>query len=154
MPSLPTGPLGLRNILVVLTALLLVFGGLRLSYLRIFVFDRQALSRDFTSYPDRGTEEFPLFLREVARVTKPGDRIALVVPMRRWDDGYSYAYYRASFVLAGREVLPVVWRDDTLLRENLDRATHVAAWRVRFQHPQFHTRARGRGGELLVRRRS
>lgn len=82
--------------------------------------------------PDAGGwfPRYPAFLEEVADHTQRGDTIALVVPPKTWDGGYSYAYYRASYFLAGREVLPVVDADDRALPENLQRARYVAVWRM------------------------
>ncbi len=87
--------------------------------------------------PDRRTPDYVPFVEEVARRTKPNQSIAIVVPMRRWDGGYAYAYYRASYVLAGRRVIPIVDPDDRVHPERLREADFVAVWRVpRFAGPQ------------------
>src|ERR1700688_5097444 len=80
--------------------------------------NREGFHRAFTALPDRGWSEYPRFLEGVREHTKAGDRIAVIVPGMRWDDGYSYAYYRASYFLTGREVLPLIYYDKPL-RENL-----------------------------------
>lgn len=140
-----------RRTLLLLALCLLAVGGIRYKYLHILLMDREPLRRGFEEYPDPGTTQYPQFLEGVAKATRPGVRIAILVPMRRWDDGYSYAFYRASYFLAGREVLPLVWRDDRLLRENFDRAEYLAAWRVPFNDPRFERVASGRGGALFKR---
>jgi hypothetical protein len=43
--------------------------------------------------PDGQWEQYPRFLDGVRAHTKPGDRIAIVVPSMTWDGVYSYAYY-------------------------------------------------------------
>jgi hypothetical protein len=67
-----------------------------------------------------------------------------------WDGGYSYAYFRASYFLAGREVLPLVAPDDRHLVGNFNRAEYLAIW-----HNRVPARAAvvfaGDGG-VLVRR--
>src|SRR5947208_10387206 len=81
------------------------------------LFERQA---DTSWYP-----EYPAFLDEVRAHTQPGDSIALLVPLMHWDGGYSYAYYRASYFLSGREVLPLVTRSDQPLVDIFNRAKLV-----------------------------
>jgi hypothetical protein len=95
--------------------------------------DRTEAHQRMTVYPDRGIwwPDYPRFLEEVRRRTKSGDSIALADPTMRWDDGYSYAYYRASYFLAGREVLPLVAPDDRRLTANLNRAEYLAVWHNR-----------------------
>ena len=89
--------------------------------------------------PDTIWPGFAEFLGEVRRQTQRGSSIAIVVPTQKWDEGYAFAFYRASYLLAGREVLPVVTPEGRELRENLARAQYVAVWN-------------GRGGELRKRR--
>ena len=139
-----------RAIIYLIGALILV-GGMRVMYLRLFVTDRAALRESFAGYPDRDTPSYPVFLRAVAAATPPGARIAIFVPMRHWDGGYSYAYYRAGYLLAGREVLPLVWRDDRVLPENAARAEYIASWHREITPPGFKVVLRVAEGELLKR---
>ena len=121
----------------------ILVGGIAPLYLRALV---GGAERDVYR-PDRRTPEYPAFLAEVARRTKPGQSIAIVVPMRHWDAGYSYAYYRASYFLAGRRVVPLVDPDDRVHPERLREADFIAAWRV----PEFaapETVWQGCGGTL------
>jgi hypothetical protein len=92
--------------------------------------DRASLEQHFEAVPDHGWEGYPEFLAQVRARTRNGDRIAIIVPARHWDDGYSYAYYRASYLLAGRQVVPLVQMDDRLAMENLGAASYLAAWRM------------------------
>jgi hypothetical protein len=90
------------------------------------------LRQRLTIEPDRGgwAPDFPAFLDDVRHATQRGDRVALLVPKRVWDDGYSYAYFRASYFLAGREVLPIFDEAGKVLPQNIARARYLAAWRV------------------------
>jgi hypothetical protein len=112
--------------------------------------DRRPLVEYFSHLADRGWEQYPEFLDGVRAHTARGDRIAIMVPARHWDDGYSYAYYRASYILAGREVIPLVSPDDRLLMGNLGRATYLAEWRRDLPVVQLVVWS-GAGGKLVRR---
>ena len=92
--------------------------------------DRQPFVAQYATMLDRLSPDYVGFLESVRAHTKNGDTIALIVPQRRWEFGYSYAYYRASYVLAGRTVLPLVWHHNELLGANFAVAQYVAAWNV------------------------
>jgi len=102
-----------------------------------FALNAKVMHRVMSAYPDRGWSGYPQFLESVRARTKRGDSIALVVPNTRWERGYSYAYYRASYFLAGREVLPVIDKDDVPQPQNLARAKYVATFGSR---PTLHER--------------
>jgi hypothetical protein len=91
--------------------------------------DRQPMQQYFAHVTDRGWEEYIEFLHGVRAHTVKGDSIAIVVPERHWENGYSYAYYRASYMLAGRRVIPLVSPDDRMAMENLRQALYLAEWR-------------------------
>jgi hypothetical protein len=93
-----------------------------------FALSAKVMRGVMTVYPDRGWNGYPQFLDSVRARTKRGDSIALVVPNAGWDRGYAYAYYRASYFLAGREVLPVLDRNDVAQPQNLARARYVATF--------------------------
>lgn len=114
--------------------------------------DRARLHRAYTVMPDRGGwwPDYPAFLDAVRAQTKPGDTITLVVPKMKWDEGYSYAYYRASYFLAGRRVLPLVLDHDVPHPENLAAAQYVAAWGAR-PPGAWRVVLRAHHGELLQR---
>jgi hypothetical protein len=121
----------------------IVVGGLWPSHLRTLADPEREIYQ-----PDRRTPDYPAFLAEVARRTKPNQSIAIVVPMRHWNAGYAYAYYRASYFLAGRRVVPIVDSDDQLHPERLREADFVAVWRVPgFSGPEEIWR--GHGGVLF-----
>jgi hypothetical protein len=139
-----------RRVLAVCALIALV--GLHLDYkVASFPFlDREALHRAFTAMPDGRWGEYPRFLEGVRAHTKTGDRIAVIVPNMQWDGGYSYAYYRASYFLTGREVLPLLYRTDAPIRENFGQAEYLAVWNA--PAPQAHVVWQGNGGVLLSRR--
>ena len=117
---------------------------------RVAIANRAAMHAVMTRYPDRGWDTYPAFLEGVRVHTRPGDSVALIVPASHWDGGYSYAYYRASYFLTGREVLPLVDRDDVPQPGNITRAIYVAVWHRRVIGPMREAWS-GDGGALLER---
>jgi hypothetical protein len=113
--------------------------------------DRRPLVRYFAHMADRGWEQYIDFLVGVRAHTAKGDSIAIMVPARHWDDGYSYAYYRASYMLAGRQVIPLVSPDDRVVFGNLSQATYLAEWRHDLPVEQRVVWS-GAGGKLVRRR--
>lgn len=146
-----TAKLTPRSIAAAALLALLCIGAIRPVFLGILTTDRSILTRIYSIDADRGTPEYPRFMEQVAKRTAPGDSIAIFVPMRRWDDGYAYAYYRASFILAGRRVLPLVWSDDRLLRQHMRDADYVAAWQMNVGGADLRPVWSGAGGTLLKR---
>jgi hypothetical protein len=111
--------------------------------------DRAPLAQAFNGYADRLWPQYPRFLEGVRAHTRPGDRVAVIVPSMQWDSGYSYAYYRASYFLTGREVLPLVLAEDVPHSENFRAAKYVAVWNA--APPPGEVVWRGEGGVLLKR---
>jgi len=114
--------------------------------------DRKPIAHSMAIYPDRAWPQYPRFLEGVRAHTKPGDTITVIVPAMGWDDGYSYAYYRASYCLTGREVLPLVTPENGRIDQNLRAAKYVAAFGVRLRVPAEVVWA-GEGGALVRLRR-
>lgn len=94
---------------------------------RVAAGDRAAEARAVDT--ERAWPGYGAFLDGVREHSRPGDRIALAFPATRWDRQYDQAYYRASYVLAGREVLPLMDRDNRPLRQNVREADLVAVYR-------------------------
>jgi len=139
----------MRRALSIVAFAAIVVAGIDPRLLSMPFYDRAALAEAFN--PDRSWQQYARFLRDVREQTQPGQRIAVLVPATTWDGGYSYAYYRASYFLAGREVLPLFDDADRAHPENLRRADLVAAWRARV--PATHRTLVWRGdGGVLVRR--
>ena len=112
--------------------------------------DRAPVAKAYTGIFDRRYPGYPEFLDAVRAHTQNGDTIAILVPPRKWEFGYSYAYFRASYLLAGREVLPLVSDKDVLLGANFAAAKYIAAWRV--APPDGEVVMRASGGVLVKRR--
>ena len=112
---------------------------------------RAPLAAAYARRADGNWFQYVQFLDGVRAHTRPGERVAVLAPAMRWDDGYSYAYYRASYFLTGREVLPVVDSHDGVHPENLAHADVIAAWRARLPAGRFRVAWQGEGG-VLVRR--
>ena len=133
-------PLRADRIRVGLYAMLLVamlIGGFEPFFFRIFFADRAAASATLTAGPDLAAPGYAAFLREVRERTPADARVAIFVPMRQWSGGYEYAYYRASYALAPREVIPLVDSDEEAHLERADDADYVAAWRMTPRIPGF-----------------
>ena len=141
----------MRRVLFALLLAAMILGGIETFFFRIFVHDREAAAAELTAGPDRAAPGYAAFLREVRARTPDDARIAVAVPMRRWGAGYEYAYYRASYALAGREVIPLVDRDDSAHLGRLRDAEWVASWGMAPRIPGFAPAWRGEGGILLRR---
>lgn len=113
--------------------------------------DRSALRSEKERAADRAWwPDYPAFLADVRAATRRGDTIALVVPGMNWEYGYSYAFFRATYLLEGRQVIPLVGPNNRRLTENVRRANYIAAWRMRPARSWRPLLAR-HGGTLLVR---
>jgi hypothetical protein len=94
---------------------------------------------------------YPQFLETVRAATKPGDTIAIVFPASDWDHGYAYGYYRASYVLAGREVLPLLTPASEPIATNFTRAKYIAVYRARIAGGPYRVIASTADGALVQR---
>jgi len=113
--------------------------------------DRAKLVPQFEFFADHTWQEYAKFLCGVREHTNNGESVAVLVPVIDWDRGYSYAYYRASYFLAGREVLPLFDSTNHVHPENLRRAELIAVWRAPV--PPTHRKLVWSGdGGMLVRR--
>jgi len=132
---------------------MLLAGGVPARYLRYPFADRERLSNFLRTLPDARTPSYPHFLDEVRGRTAPGDSIAILVPMRFWNDGYAYAYFRARYILAGRKVVPLVDPNDRPLLDRLGSVDYVAAWRRPVRLSGFREVWSGPEGVLFERER-
>ena len=112
---------------------------------------RPFFARVYATFADRLWPQYPQFIEGVRAHTDDGDSIAIVVPTLDWDRGYSYAYYRASYLLTGREVLPLADRENHLQLLNFRNAKYIAVWNTSMPQAHFTTVWRGAGGVLLRR---
>lgn len=138
-----------RRIAALLCLLAIVALRIEPQLLRLPFQDRRALADGLRRYPDRGFGDYPRFLQGVREHTQGGDSITIMVPVMNWDGGYAYAYYRASYFLAGRQVLPLLTPDNRVHPENFDRARLVASWRRELPAGLGREVWRGEGGVLL-----
>ena len=119
--------------------------------LRLPFLDRRPIGEALALRADRQSAQYPRFLEGVRQHTQPGDTIAIVGPTVDWDGGYAYSYYRASYFLAGREVLPIVTSDQHLQPANFRRAKFVAAWGREVPLAHREVIWQGEGGVLTRR---
>jgi hypothetical protein len=146
-----------RRLEVVRTvAALVAFGSILVGafqpfYLQVLFRDRAALSQHLTALRFGRAPELRGLLYAVREQTEPGAQIALVTPVHRWDEGYAYAYYRASYVLAGRVVVPLVTRMDEPVPENIRFAEYVVTWKTELEMPQFEKIWQSEAGALYRR---
>jgi hypothetical protein len=141
-----------RALYAILLAAMIV-GGFRPFFLRIFTTDRGAHAAALREGPDRAFPGYAAFISGARDRIPPDARVAIVVPMRRWNAGYEYAYYRASYILTGREVIPLVDRDDTAHLGRVRGADFVAVWNMDAQIPGFAPLWSHERGVLLGRAR-
>ena len=124
-----------------------------LAYVRLIFSDRSILRRQYTALPDQQTPSYPQFLREVRARTERGSSIAILVPMRYWNEGYAYAFYRASYFLAGRRVVPLVSPDDQTHLPRASETDYIAAWDIGARVPEERVIWRGHDGFLVRKAR-
>jgi len=142
-----------RRLLALPAFAAIVLSGLDVQFLSLPFVDRSGLAAHARAEADRAWyPAYPRFLEAVRVRTRPGQSIAIVVPVRRWNDGYDFAFYRASYFLAGRTVLPVLDSQDRVHPENMRAADFIAAWHQAFRINEHTIVWRGEGGALLGRR--
>jgi len=99
------------------------------AYFDAFLADRAERARALVPYIDNRWPRFSRFIEGVRARTAPGDTIAIVTPPSEPREIYPPVYYRASYYLAGREVLPVIDpRSGEAIAANLRAARYVAAY--------------------------
>lgn len=140
-----------RRVLALIAVIVIVALRLELRYIQLPFLDRTLIAKAFEIRPDRLWPEYPRFLEGVRARTQNGDAVALIAPTLDWENGYSYAYYRASYFLAGREVLPVADSEGRLHPENFRRAKYAAVWGREMPPGRATVVWRGHGGMLLLR---
>lgn len=122
-------------------------------YWRMFVTDRAAARAALTELPYRRFEGLRRFMLGVRARTADGERIAILLPARRWEEGYQYGFTRSTYLLYGRTTVPMMDEADRPLPRNLAQADVVACFRVDARLPQFQTAWRSGDGVLLRRAR-
>jgi hypothetical protein len=139
-----------RRALIVVALAALVAACVEPRLLRMPFIDREGNARALALFPDRQWPEYPRFLEGVRDRTQPGDTVVLLVPPTEWYGGYSQMYFRASYFLTGREVLPIMDAQNAPAPGNFAAARYVAAFGVTLEAPAevvWH----GEGGTLYRR---
>ncbi|HTS85344.1 MAG TPA: hypothetical protein VMG61_09575 [Usitatibacter sp.] len=118
-----------RRALAVLAMAAVVATRIEPSYFTLPFVDRAQLVHALVPPPDSAWPQYPRFLEGVRERTARGDSIAIVIPDAAPREMYPLAYYRASYFLSGREVLPVIEpRSGEAIASNLGAARFVAAF--------------------------
>ncbi|MEO6259708.1 MAG: hypothetical protein ABIP63_05130 [Thermoanaerobaculia bacterium] len=127
-------------------------GGFEPFYLRALTGGPVASPAQLTELPYRKLPGFRRLLETAAARTPPGARIAIALPFQQWEGGYGYGYYRASYLLPGRQVVPLlVPGEDRPALGNLRQADYVLSWRSATALPGFVAIWRSDDGTLLRR---
>jgi len=130
--------------------LLILIGGFEPFYLRIFGIDRNGMGAAFAEMPFRKVTGLQAFLKGVHAHTPPRARIALWLPFRKWDGGYGYAFYRAGYLVPGKQVVPLLAQgEDRVEPANLAQADYVASLGERISIPGFESVWQDEHGVLL-----
>lgn len=138
-----------RRILALLCLFAIVALRIEPQLLQLPFIDRTSLVSALARLADGTWQQYPRFLQQVRARTREGDSITAIVPTMKWDDGYSYAYYRASYFLAGRQVLPLITSDDHFHPENFRAVRYVFVWRTPVDGRMGAVVWAGEGGVLL-----
>lgn len=117
-------------------------------YLRIFFDDAARMGATFAELPWRKLPGFQRFLEGVDARTPPGAQIAIAIPLPGWEGGYGYGYYRAAFLLPGKQIVPLLDAP-----ENIQKADYIAAWHESPSVVGFDAIWRSGDGVLLKRTR-
>jgi hypothetical protein len=142
-----------RRVLALLAVCAIVALRIEPQLLQLPFVSRGTLSAILSRWPETQMPgdwlRYPRFLQQVQARTNEGDTIAVIIPTMKWDDGYSYAFYRASYFLTGRQVLPLITSDDRSHLENFRAARYIVVWH-RPVHPGMGAVVwQGEGGVLL-----
>jgi len=139
----------MRFAAVVAFALILI-GGFEPFYLRVFGIDRAREGAAFAELPFQKIRGLKSFLEGVDAHTPPRARIAIWVPFRQWEGGYGYAYYRASYLLPGKQVVPLLApHEDRVVFSNLAKADYLASLGEPIVAPGFESCWQDEHGMLL-----
>jgi len=141
------------RIVALAAGLAIAAGSFQPFYLRILTLDTAKLRATWIELPYRKVPGLRKGMVEIAARTPLNARILLWTPHHSWEGGYNYAYRRAQYLLAGREVLSLLatGRDDIDPR-SFGEAQYIACWpECPPPPPGFVLSWKGEGGMLLRR---
>ena len=127
----------------------LVAGTFQAHYWTMFTADRETRAGWLRELPYRRMPGLRDFMLAVRARTANGDRIAVVLPHDDWY-AYSYGFFRATYLLAGRRTIPLVAAGGPR-PDNLRHADYVASLRRHANIPGFAPVFTHRDGVLLRR---
>jgi hypothetical protein len=93
-----------RRALGMVVAMAIAAAAFQPFYLRVFAVNRARMAAMLVELPYRKAPGLRTFLEGVRARTRPGDAVAIAAPVQ-WLSAYEYICARATYVLAGREVL-------------------------------------------------
>jgi hypothetical protein len=130
----------------------IVAGGIEPFYFRALTLDAPRWRAALTEMPYRKLPGYRRFLMDVDARTPIGARIAIWIPLPGWEGAYGYGYYRAPFLLTGKQVVPLqVPFVDKPAPQNVAQADWVAAWHGAPAIPGFEFAWRSEDGVLMRR---
>ena len=130
----------------------ILIGGFEPFYLRVLAGSTPMSPALLAQLPYRKLAGFQRLLLEAEPRTFPGAKIAIALPFEGWEKGYGYGYYRASYLLPGRQVVPLlVPGEDRPAPQNLAVADYVLSWHSASAVPGFTTVWRNADGSLMRR---
>lgn len=130
----------------------LVWYGLKPFYVTFLAADRARWSEMLSKFPDRRAPGYVELLGEADARIPRGARVAIVFPTLDWPRGYSYAYYRAQYLLAGRVVVPLSWFDGPR-PGRIGEAEYVVAYRAPLPPGEWEPLRQTADGTVARRRR-
>ena len=144
--------LPLRRILSAAGLILLALGSVDLFYFR-FLTPQLLRSRPFyAALAYRQTPGLQQFMLEVRERTPPGARVAFWSRYQEWGRGYSFSHMRASYLVGGRYLLPLVTEEGPAPQTLLE-SDWIASWGDDRDFPGFERQWSGEDGVLWRRSR-
>ena len=117
--------------------LVMLAGGFEPLFLRIFFLDREALRRHLIELPYRQLPGLQRLLLTARTQTIEGEKVGFWMDSPRWKEGYEYAYKRAGYPMAGRQVIPLIDSGSRLREAALKEIDVLVCWRCRPPFPEF-----------------
>jgi len=130
---------------------LILVGGFQPFYWRMLTPEGSSLRTRLVDLAFTKTPGLRIFMLGVRDRTRDGERIAIVTPARRFQEGYGYAFTRSTYLLAGRPTVPIVGEQDEWMPQNIAMADVVAVWHTEVELPGFRLVWRDQHGALYRR---